>query len=156
MDVSGFANEGTVLIGTGDVLALTYTAGFFANTGSIAIAAGGTLDLLANVSAAALGAITENGGTLWLAGTYANAGQVLTLTAGGPFGDAALAPGGKIAGGTVVPGSGTLAFAGGTLDGVGWGGATLSVAAGQALAVADGLTFTQPGATLQNLGSITV
>ncbi|MGC9269385.1 Hint domain-containing protein [Acidiphilium sp.] len=101
-------------VGVGAYLALgSYTGGSWTNRSTITIGAGGTLALHGDETAADLGAIVNQGGTILLSGTIENTGQTLGL-AGSDLTGATL-QGGTIIGGAVM--SDGLTLAGGEIDG---------------------------------------
>ncbi|MBV9758180.1 MAG: Hint domain-containing protein, partial [Alphaproteobacteria bacterium] len=155
-----FANTGLVQIGGELDLAV---AGSFANTGTLALAAGATLDLRADTSLASLGHIDNAGGAVKLGGTLDLGGATLSDAPGGAFVDLVLA--GTVRDGTLVSAGGTLAAQGATFDAMTYAGTLDLSALGTAttLAVADGITVTggtiavtAAGDTLQVLDSETL
>ena len=140
---ANLTNLGTIAIGTEDVVAAAQdfanaglvqvrgvfdltVAGGFANTGTIALAAGSTLDLTANTSLAGLGRIDNSGGLLALGGTIDLAGGTLAAAPGGAFADLLLT--GTVRNGTIKPAGGALSVQGATFDAVTYAG-TLDLAA---------------------------
>ena len=158
--IDDFTNTGLMQIA--GVLELA-VAGSFANIGTLALAAGATLDLTADTSLAALGAIDNAGGVVTLGGTLDLAGATLSSTSGGAFADLVLA--GTVRDGTIAPAGGRLAVQGATFEAVTYAGTLDLAALGQAttLAVADGISVaggtidvTGIGDTLQVLDSETL
>ncbi len=144
-----FANTGTLMAGAGGTILLGQPAGVFgtapvwSNTGLIAVS-GGTLVLGGAFSTGQLGAVSQAGGTVSLAGTLANAGATLTLGGSGQAALQTLSLAGTIAGGTVIDQSGALLAStggGALLDGVSYQGTLALTAAGTFLRVRDGLSL---------------
>ena len=118
---ASFTNAGAVEIGAQGALIVSAGTGF-ANSGTIVIDAGATLELDQNVTLAALtgpggGSIDNEGGTLVVTGTLDLGGGTLGVDAGGLFGVLTLS--GTVANGTIAPGDGVLALPGATLDAIG-------------------------------------
>jgi adhesin HecA-like repeat protein len=177
---SSFTNSGTIVAGREEVLAtlqdfanaglLDIIGAFdlnigrsFANTGTVALAAGGTFDLNARTSLAALGRIDNAGGTIGIGGTLDLGGGTLAVAAGETFGNVLLT--GTVRDGTIAPAGGTLVAQGGTFDGITYDGVLdLSTLGAQTtLDVVNGLSvqagtvdITGPGDTLEILDSETL
>lgn len=111
------ANTGTIIVASGGTLDLW---GTLANTGSIN-ATGGTILADGAVSLAELHALKAAGAVLVLAGTLDNSGAVLQVGSSASLGTLALA--GTIRNGTIQDSGGGLVLNGGTLDGVTYQGA---------------------------------
>jgi hypothetical protein len=144
-------------VGVGAYLALgSYTGGSWTNQSTIIVGAGGTLALHGDETAADLGAIVNQGGTILLAATLTNAGQTLGLPGGILTG--ATLQGGTIIGGAVM--SGGLSLAGGEIDGgTILGGLTLAPLPGSSFGTFTELTLAN-GAVVDQapgvLGTVTV
>ena len=155
VELSFFVNSGSISLGAGGVLEVTHLGaaeGTFSNTGSISFGTGGTLIIGNAVDATDLAGIAMNGGTLFLEGAYANAGQTLTTTASGVLSNVVL-EGGTIAGGTVAPGPGSLKIGyQETFDAVTWNATTLTLGTGADLILLGGLTFAAGSDTLDLSG----
>ncbi len=177
---SDLANDGTITTGPEEVLATLRdfanaglldiagafelnVAGSYANSGTIAVAAGATFDLTADTTLAGLGRIDNSGGEIGIGGTLDLGGGTLALAPGGPFSDLLLS--GTVRGGTIAPAGGKLAVQSGTFDAVTYAGrldlsalgtlATLDVVNG--LSVQAGtVDVTGAGDTLQFLDSETL
>jgi filamentous hemagglutinin family protein len=135
------ANSGTLTVGH-----VNWTN----NSGSMAVASNGTLNLQFDTTTAGLGTVTRSGGTVNYSGVLENSNSTLDIGSSGPFGAGGLSQfSGTLSGGTLKSGDSTvLNSASGTLDGVSVG-ATLGVSGG--LFVANGLSL-ENGANL-NLGN---
>ena len=146
LDALAFANTGTIAVSGGATAILGGATDDFgqtpawSNTGLISLA-GGTLELEGMMQTTQFGSITSSSGSVVLAGTLANAGETLTLGAGGIL--PALSLTGTIDGGTIVEHAGLLSVgAGGTalLDGVTMLGTLNLSQAGAWLRVRDGFS----------------
>ena len=152
-----FANTGTIAVSNGATLQIA--TGAFSNTGTITVSHA-TLSLGGTFSAArlsSLGSVTFTAGQLQLAGTVQNYGGTLTVGGTSRLGTAfgAIALSGTIAGGTVADGGHGLSFAAGTgvLDGVSYVGTVDLSPAGSAVTLTDGTSVSTAGG---GAGSITV
>jgi hypothetical protein len=89
--------------------------GSWTNSGAITLASNAALYLYGSFTAAALGTITNSGGTIFIGGALDNTGN--TLDGSGSFGQPVL-DGGAIFSGTVKPAGLTFSQSDGTLSGV--------------------------------------
>ena len=147
IDALRFSNTGTILVSGGATAILGGPPDAFgqspawSNTGVIDLV-GGTLVLSGTVQTPQIGRVVATGGAISLAGTLNNAGDTLTLGAGGLL--PALSLAGTIIGGTITDPGGLLTT--GTqgaalLDGVTDTGTLNLSAAGSWLRIRDGLTL---------------
>ncbi len=111
-----FANTGLLAIAAGGTTTISGAVGNFSNTGMITVASQGTLNMNGNATLAQLGSLTvASGGLIQLGGTLNLGGATLDIAAGNPFGNLVL--NGDLVNGTLKADGGALTL-GGTLDGV--------------------------------------
>ena len=143
ISAAGLDNTGTLNVAAGGTLALTgQSNGAWQNTGAITI--DGQLDLYGTLTAAQLAALAPQFGaaaTAALDGDLNNAGNNLQLGAGGVLPALTLA-GGEIDGGTITAPGAALILDGGTLSGVTMATPLALTSAGDALTIANGISFT--------------
>jgi hypothetical protein len=111
------AAAGVIVVGANQTLTLA-PAGSWSNQGSVTLASGSSLFLGGSFTLAGLGNMTNSGGTVYIEGTFDNAGGALNGTTA--LGQAVLYAG-AIQGGTVTP-SGLVLSSSGTLSGVTYDG----------------------------------
>jgi hypothetical protein len=141
---SNFSNAGSIAVSNGDTLAIT--AGAFSNSGAISVT-GATLSVGGSLTLAGLGALTLSNATLGVSGTLNLSGTTLAIGTGSALGHISLT--GTLQGGTITDAGGGLSVAGGaTLEGVAYEGLLNLSRPFAALAIADGLTLTDPTGTL--------
>jgi hypothetical protein len=139
-----FTNSGTLAVSNGDELAIAATN--FSNTGSITLASGSSLYLNFSFTLAALGTLTNSGGTVYIGGggTFNNAGGTLNGT--NVLGQAVLY-GGTVEGGTATPAGLVFSGSGGTLSGVTYGGTLDLSGKDDSVSLADGTVVNNAAGT---------
>ncbi len=142
-----------ITVGANSTLVIDPGSGSWSNLGRILVASGATADLYGALSAATLGSFTNSGGTVDIAGNYANTGE--TLNGAASFGQLTL-DGGTITGGVATGAGVAFSSGGGTLSGVTYDGPLnlTSTSVSQAVDLTSGTTVV--GSSGSGAGTINV
>ena len=140
---SDFINQGSITVSSGDTLAIAAAA--FSNAGTISVT-NASLSIGGSLTLADLGTLALTNAAVSVAGTLDISGTTLALGTGSAFGQVALT--GTLSGGTIADAGGGLGVTGGaTLEGVTYEGLLDLSRPFARLAIADGLTLTDPTGT---------
>jgi hypothetical protein len=133
-----FVNQGQIVVGNGDTLAIA--SGQFSNTGGVSITSG-SLSLAGSLTLAGLGQFTLNNAALSETGTLNLGNGTLNIGQGTAYGHVSLT--GTIANGTLVDGGGGLSCSGAAdLSGVTYEGLLDLTRPFAKLSVSNGMTLT--------------